>query len=110
MATTEPKKTPENPARLARRMRDANVPPHTRVDEWRMAWGLDDGELAEVLEVSRPDVHRVRTGARPASFTLAVRIEAVMGIPASAWREVPHNVALRANWYALDAKPKRRKG
>jgi plasmid maintenance system antidote protein VapI len=114
MASTAPKKTPDNPAALAKRMADASVPPHVRFGEWAEAWGMDDGEVAELLEATRPDVNRIRTAARSASFNLAAKIEAVMGIPCGHWRDVPENVQQRAKWYAADGKgkkaPAKRKG
>lgn len=96
----EPKKTPDNAGALYRSMLDANVPPHERFANWQSAWGMSDGELATVLEVTRPEVQRTREAVRPPSFNIAVRVEAVMGIPAAHWRPVPTNVRLRAKWYA----------
>lgn len=106
----EPKKTPENPGALHKAMLDASVPPHERFARWQREWGMTDGELADVLELTRPEVQRTRENVRPPSFAIAVRAEVVMGIPAAHWRDVPVNVRLRAKWYDLTAKPKAGKG
>jgi len=78
------------------------VPPHVRFATLLAVLGLNDEEAAGLLCVARPVVHRTRTGERGASFDVATRLEAVFGIPAAHWREVPPVV--KANAAAIRAQ------
>lgn len=68
------------------------IPAHARLSGLMEAFNLNDDTAAALLDVARPVVNRTRTGSRPASFEVAVRVEALLGIPASHWREVPDAV------------------
>lgn len=95
----------------------SQVKPHVRLAQVLDAHGLVDDAAAGILQVSRSVLTRVRLGTRPASFTMAARIEAVFGIPAADWSPVPPilyqhakglNEAADARVAAAKSKPRRK--
>lgn len=47
---------------------------------------LDDAAMAALVNVSRTGITKIRNDGRNPSLDLAARVEAVTGIPASAWQ------------------------
>lgn len=77
------------------------VPPHERFATLLSTTGLSDEDAADLLDLARPTVWRTRAGTRSPSFDVATRIEAVFGIPAGHWLDVPKTV--KANGAAVRA-------
>lgn len=71
--------------------------PAARFARLLAAHGLNDDAAAGLLQVARPTVTRTRLGDRPPSFDVAARIQALLGIPAVDWLEVPAILTSHAN-------------
>lgn len=79
------------------------TPPAVRFGLLLAAHGLNDDAAAGLLQVARPTVTRTRLADRPPSFDVAARIQAVFGIPAVDWLEVPAILTTHANALAMAA-------
>lgn len=57
--------------------------------DYMSAEKLSDDALAQILNISRVHVNRLRLGRRRPSLALAIRLEEITGIPASKFAEAP---------------------
>lgn len=60
---------------------------------------LDDAAMAALVKVSRTGITKIRSGERDPSLQLASSLEAVTGIPASAWQPAsPEQGRVSPSW------------
>lgn len=104
----DPVLSAHNAADLRRLATGDTTPPAGRFALLLAAHGLNDDAAAGLLQVARPTVTRTRLGDRPPSFEVAARIQALLGIPAVDWIDVPPILTTHANALATAANDRAR--
>lgn len=72
---------------------------------------LNDAAMAALANVSRTGITKIRSGERDPSLSLASNLEAVTGIPASAWQPAsPEQGRVSPAWLKTPPRPEKPKG